>query len=271
MHPIPALIFQTWKTKTTLPDNYAYWRSTFQRHNPGYTLLLWDDQDNRDFIAQHFPWFLATYDGFPQEIFRVDAVRFFFLYLHGGIYVDLDTECVKPLDPLRGQADVVLGWMGDDPTFEHAIPNAIMLSRPRQEFWLLAIATMLDQVGQDSRPEYVTGPVVLKFAVNAYTHHYQSDDVQRRLAAIRAQLSSDQEPAPGPSTVSVLPGYALYPLCWSDRIHDHFLRQPMLKQKQVLSVDVVQQLFPKSFMVTYWTHSWGKDISGVHDLPAPSP
>ena len=140
---IPALIYQTWKSKTSLPENFAHWRASFARLNPGYTLLLWDDADNRQFIADHFAWFLPTYDGFPQEIFRVDAVRYFFLYLHGGIYVDLDTQCLKPLDPLRSQADVVLGWLGNDPTSDQAIPNAIMLSRPRQEFWLLAIAGSL--------------------------------------------------------------------------------------------------------------------------------
>ena len=102
---IPTLIYQTWKSKTSLPENFAHWRASFARLNPGYTLLLWDDADNRQFIADHFAWFLPTYDGFPQEIFRVDAVRYFFLYLHGGIYVDLDTQCLKPLEPLRSQAD----------------------------------------------------------------------------------------------------------------------------------------------------------------------
>ena len=91
---IPALIYQTWKSKTSLPENFAHWRASFARLNPGYSLLLWDDADNRQFIADHFAWFLPTYDGFPQEIFRVDAVRYFFLYLHGGIYVDLDLSLI---------------------------------------------------------------------------------------------------------------------------------------------------------------------------------
>ena len=64
--------------------------------------------------------------------------------------------------------------------------------------------------------------------------------------------------------LAVLPGYALYPLDWGDQIHDQFLRKPMLQKKQVLSDDMAQQLFPKSFTVTYWTCSWGDDLSQTH-------
>lgn len=261
---IPALIYQTWKSKTSLPENFAHWRASFARLNPGYTLLLWDDADNRQFIADHFAWFLPTYDGFPQEIFRVDAVRYFFLYLHGGIYVDLDTQCLKPLDPLRSQADVVLGWLGNDPTSDQAIPNAIMLSRPRQEFWLLAIAIMLDQVGRHTRPEYVTGPTVLKAAVEQYGQAYASERVQQALTLVRTHMGPALQPTEGRSKVAVLPGYALYPLDWGDQIHDQLLRKPMLQKQQVLSDEMAQQLFPKSYMVTYWACSWGDDLSQTH-------
>jgi mannosyltransferase OCH1-like enzyme len=137
---IPAIIFQTWKSRTTIPANYAYWRQTIISHCPDYQIILWDDADNRAFIQEHHPWFLTFYDRYPREIFRADIVRLFFLYQYGGIYIDMDTECLAPLDGLRAEGDVVLGRMGWDERFEHSVPNAIMASKPHQAFWLVAIA-----------------------------------------------------------------------------------------------------------------------------------
>ena len=140
---IPKRIFQTWKSKTALPENFAYWRSTFIDKNPGYHFDLWDDADNRAFIAGHFKWFLPVYDNYPAEIYRADIIRYFYLYVFGGLYADLDTQCVKALDNVLDRSGVVLGRMGTDPTFVHSIPNAVMASSPREEFWLYVIASAL--------------------------------------------------------------------------------------------------------------------------------
>lgn len=256
MSSIPKIIFQTWKSKTEIPHNYLHWQETIRKHNPEYVYRLWDDADNRLFIEKNYPWFLETYDAFPAEIFRADAVRYFFLFQYGGIYADMDTECLKPLDPLLDVADVVLGRMGTNPHFEHSIPNAIMLSKPRQEFWLLVISLMMTMIGRHERPEYVTGPVIIKTAHDMYLNQYRDDIVQNRLANIRAKLSPEQDASREKTNVGVLPGFVFYPLDWSDRVHDNFLRIPMMAKKEVLSEADAQALFPNSTMVTYWSHSW---------------
>jgi hypothetical protein len=83
---------------------------------------------------------------FPFMTFTL--VKFFartlfatFLYMFGGIYADMDAECLQPL-----------------------------ASKPRQEFWLLVIWLMMDAVKDESanEPEYLTGPVLLKSAVDLY-------------------------------------------------------------------------------------------------------
>src|SRR5580765_6042565 len=156
---VGARIFQTWKSKVTLPDNFAYWRSTLIDKNPSFFFTLWDDTDNRNFIAGHFPWFLAIYDRFPAEIYRADCVRYFHLYMYGGFYIDLDTECLQPLQKFVESQDVLLCRMGPYPDFSHAVPNAIMASRPREEFWLLVIAIIRASYGFGLRgAEALTGP-----------------------------------------------------------------------------------------------------------------
>ncbi len=47
----------------------------------------------RQFIADHYPWFLHMYDNYSQEIMRINAARYFIVYHYGGMYLDIDMEC----------------------------------------------------------------------------------------------------------------------------------------------------------------------------------
>ena len=248
---IPKTIFQTWKSKTDFPKNFAYWSSTAKQVNPGYNHIIWDDEDNRKLIADHYPWFLPTYDAFPAEIYRADAIRPFFLYHHGGFYADMDVEFLRPLDELNldTMTGVLLGSMGVNPAFEHSIPNATMASSAGQEFWLLVMALMME--GHGSRPEYTTGPVMLKNAHDLYVGHYDQPVVQERLDTIRSLMGVTTEK----SNIYIASGNVFFPLDWNDRIHDQF-RRDLLKSGELLDRSTALALFPQSVTTTYWTHTW---------------
>ncbi len=55
---------------------------------------LWTDEQSRNFIAAEYPWFLETFDGYKYPIQRADSIRYFVLAHYGGIYIDLDDECI---------------------------------------------------------------------------------------------------------------------------------------------------------------------------------
>lgn len=65
---------------------------------------------------------------------RADVARLRILKEYGGIYLDLDTVCVRPFAPLRGNR-FVLGEEGDG----EGLSNAVILSEPGHPFldrWL---------------------------------------------------------------------------------------------------------------------------------------
>lgn len=68
--------------------------------------------------------FLATYDAFPKNILRIDSVRYMYMHYYGGVYADLDFECVGTMDKVFRGKKVILGRMGTDLSFVHSIPNA---------------------------------------------------------------------------------------------------------------------------------------------------
>jgi inositol phosphorylceramide mannosyltransferase catalytic subunit len=257
---IPKIIFQTWKTRDRLPTNYRYWSATFRTHNPQHDYVLWDDADNREFIREDFPWFLPYYDGYPREIFRADIVRLFFLFRFGGLYADLDTECLRPLDSVLTGAQLVLGRMGEDTQFAHSVPNAMMASAPRQLFWLLAVAMAIERIrecgGSDGMrargPEDLTGPILVK---NAYDYYTASSEtaVRERAAWVLQQVHDPASVVAG--KILLLGPSAWYPLDWNNAVHDLFRRE-MLSKRFIPNAKLARQLFPESSLVTYWTHSW---------------
>lgn len=258
---IPKIVYQTWKSRNVIPANYAYWRSTFADHNPDYALVLWDDADNRQFVTDRFPALLGAYDSYPREIFRADIIRLMFLYTFGGFYADMDTECVRSLDALRGAGDVVLGRMGRDPAFDHSIPNAIMASKPRQGFWLLALSFAFDRLEAPeirktdftsvTGPEYLTGPILLKDAAEFYLEH-GPEAAFERVAARFGEETAEQAQY---GRITLLEPESLYPIDWNNPLHRILIKR-MSAAKQVIKPREVQRLFMRSFMVTYWSHSW---------------
>ena len=69
--------------------------------------MLWTDAKSRELIAEDYPWFLETYDGYEFNIQRADAIRYFVLHKFGGVYLDLDIGCIRPIDALL-QYEVIL-------------------------------------------------------------------------------------------------------------------------------------------------------------------
>lgn len=96
---IPKVIHQTWKTEE-LPERWRASRQQCMDLHPDYEHILWTDAKSRAFIAEHYAWFLPTFDAYPYPIQRADAIRYFVLHRYGGIYMDLDMGCARNLDPL---------------------------------------------------------------------------------------------------------------------------------------------------------------------------
>jgi inositol phosphorylceramide mannosyltransferase catalytic subunit len=251
---IPTRIFQTWKRKEHLPPKCAYWRSTLLEKNRQFEFELWDDAENRKFIEENAPWFLPIYDSYPAEIYRVDMVRYFYLYLKGGFYIDLDTECLRPLDGFLSHPGIVLGRMGDDPDIENCIPNAIMASRPREEFWLLVIAMAMKRMSKrGASPEQLTGPILLKNALDAYLFNWRWL-TSHRIRQCARLFDHSQQPRPMTSDILILPPHEWYPINWTNET-DSAVRQQVLDY-ELLDGMQKQAMFPNSSLVTWWMHSW---------------
>lgn len=95
---IPKVIVQTGKTAKDMPVKNR-WRAG----NPGYEYAFFDDNACIKFLGKHFGMRAAlAFVTLRPGAFKADMFRYAYLYVHGGVYIDLD--CVPmfgcPLDQI---------------------------------------------------------------------------------------------------------------------------------------------------------------------------
>lgn len=171
---IPKIIMQTWKDRN-IPDNWKESPVSISNHMPGWEYVLMTDEDNREFVSKHFPDFLPFYDAFPYAIQRADAIRACWLYVKGGIYMDLDFIVQKPLDPLfRSDNELYVVPSGNVPT---TITNSFMASKPGCKIWLTYIEEMKKNLpywayGKHLKVMTSTGPLCFSRSIQKWSGVY---------------------------------------------------------------------------------------------------
>jgi len=102
---IPKVIYQSWKTKQ-LPAKMAENVRKVKQLNPDYQHVLYDDEDCKSFLLQHFGQnYVNAFDILVPGAFKCDLWRYAMLYVNGGIYLDIDMVPLVPLDQLISPPD----------------------------------------------------------------------------------------------------------------------------------------------------------------------
>lgn len=130
---IPKIIMQTWKT-TELPEKWKPTQVSINKYMSTWQYVLMTDEMNRDFVAEYFPSFLEQYDAFPYPIQRADAIRYCWLYINGGLYLDCDFELLGGLDELFTEDhDLFLLASSNTPD---VITNGFIAAKPGNKVFL---------------------------------------------------------------------------------------------------------------------------------------
>ena len=94
---IPKIIHQTWKSKISNPsiDNL---RQTWIDKHPSFKYFYYDDNDIDHFLYKYFDErVLSSYKRIINGSLKADFFRYCVLFIHGGVYVDVDVSCILPL------------------------------------------------------------------------------------------------------------------------------------------------------------------------------
>jgi mannosyltransferase OCH1-like enzyme len=177
MTDIPRIIHQTWRNQD-VPQYLRRFQASWLENHPDWQYRLWTDQANRQLISDYYPEFLSVYDAYLLPIQCADAIRYFILHHFGGLYVDLDFECLRPLDPTFNGRICVFGSEPRAHALAYGMPiiigNAIMASVPGHPLWptvheaLVQRRNVLDRWGC---PDVLrsTGPLMLTDVVQRFS------------------------------------------------------------------------------------------------------
>lgn len=170
---IPKIIHQTWRDHDLpVPNNLP---ESWKRLNPDWEYRFWTDADLADFVEQEYPDIWPLFQASRKPVQKADIARYLILHCYGGIYADIDTECVGTLDVLADETRVVLS---QEPVehWHHAeirgmdmiVFNGVMASPKGHPFWLDVMA-MLHRC-RHARKDVLasTGPLILTGSVMEY-------------------------------------------------------------------------------------------------------
>lgn len=174
---IPKIIHQCWEGKTEpLPENYKKLSNTWVKNHKDWCFIVWNESLMIDLVKRHFPEYLETYQSFSNSVQRWDIIRYMILYVIGGVYADLDTECFKPIDSIIEGKECFFGL---EPEFNsknlnqyYLIGNAFMGCEERNDFMLELIKESLNYRQYIDNQQFVlesTGPIMINRVYEKYS------------------------------------------------------------------------------------------------------
>lgn len=165
---IPKKIHQIW-IGGEVPERFKKLMETWKEKHPDWEYKLWTDEDIKTFVFEEpTTFFRAENVGAKSDIWRYEILQ-----QQGGIYVDIDFECVKSLDVLVHHHSFFAGIGGFD-----YINNAIIGSKPNHPI-LKKLIKILKGTSTDAlkTPWYNTGPLLFTRQVYFYLKDFPEEGI----------------------------------------------------------------------------------------------
>lgn len=226
---IPKVIHQSYKT--VWHPYRRCWQQSWIENHPAWVYCFYTDEDNCRIVRQHFPQFLAAYTSFPQGIMKADFCRFLYLYLWGGIYVDLDYVCLRAFDTLFDQIKNL--GIPELPSNEYyRYHNALLISEARNRFWLKCAEEAIHYFNSANPPkvEWLAGP-------------FRLQSVIKSTGTAFTPLQTNH--------VTPIDWYSY--VHWGRADRDSAALRKRLRESQI---QVIQSFFPEAYALTFWDHRW---------------
>ena len=104
---IPLILHQIGPTQE-VPEYLKGFADSWSKWNPSIQRMYWTDYELRNFISDQAPEFLTIFDSFTHGVCRADLGRYLLLQHIGGIYADLDCQCLRPIAQLIEGKELVI-------------------------------------------------------------------------------------------------------------------------------------------------------------------
>ncbi|WP_342071538.1 glycosyltransferase [Yoonia algicola] len=197
---IPKIIHQTWRDHN-LPGPKA-WAESWKRQNPDWEYRFWTDDDLLALVQTHYPELEKLFQSYPRPVQRADMARYLILHHHGGVYADIDTECMAPLDVIADETRIVFATEPFEHEFQahrlgmdNMLFNGVMASPKGHPFWLHVCDAMVRCQHGKALVLETTGPLLLS---GAYRTFPEKDSISVNSCHLFNPLNVKSTASPGP-------------------------------------------------------------------------
>jgi mannosyltransferase OCH1-like enzyme len=82
-----------------IPNKYIGYVNTWKTNNPDFNIKIWFNKDIHSLLS-NYPEYELFFGQMKNVICKCDFIRFLIVMIHGGVYIDLDFRCLKPISSL---------------------------------------------------------------------------------------------------------------------------------------------------------------------------
>ncbi|KAK3095263.1 hypothetical protein FSP39_012341 [Pinctada imbricata] len=83
-----------------LLDRYRFAQQSWMKLNPGFTYTLWNRSMIDKLVKENYPGLYVLYKNYPSWLNQDEVGRYVVMHHYGGVYADLDMECVENISVL---------------------------------------------------------------------------------------------------------------------------------------------------------------------------
>ena len=155
---IPRIFHQIWVGPDPFPKEFARYQETWRSHHPDWDLRFWTEENLPADLDRK-----EAYELLRQPAERADLIRLELLYNQGGVYVDVDFECLRSIEPLLADVDFFVGNFKP-----RRVTNAIVGSVPGHPLLARAVSEIRPRLTWGAVDKAGTGPSFLGKLVREY-------------------------------------------------------------------------------------------------------
>lgn len=150
-----------WLGESPLKKDYINYMASWTQKNPSWKVRIWTENNIPDLYNQEL------YENAETYAERADILRYELLYRYGGVYVDVDYECLDPINSLLDDTDffVCLDAEDWDSHCKNYLNQALM-GCTKQHFLMKEIVEELplwNEMHQDQSVLWRTGPAFISY------------------------------------------------------------------------------------------------------------
>jgi mannosyltransferase OCH1-like enzyme len=181
---IPKLFHRIWIGGVE-PTHHWRWQQSWRRHHPDWEIVTWTEHSLPPLRNQR--WFDAATS--PAQ--RSDIARYELLARYGGVYLDVDMEALRPIDPLLEDVSFfcasedevwlsigIIGCQPGDPVAEAVVEQlpASMSRRPGQAINVQSGPQFFTRVVNRLRSGPDPAPVTVFPSSMFYPYHFSEPE-----------------------------------------------------------------------------------------------